>query len=47
MPNIFKAFSRTKAEPYQLPDIEELVMEEVPGRRKRRRCLKRRRTFSQ
>ncbi|MCI8828962.1 MAG: F0F1 ATP synthase subunit delta [Ruminiclostridium sp.] len=31
MPNIFKAFSRTKAEPYQLPDIEELVMEEVPG----------------
>ena len=30
MPNIFKAFSRTKAEPYQLPDIEELVMEEVP-----------------
>jgi flagellar assembly protein FliH len=31
LPNIFKAFSRTKAEPYQLPDIEELVMEEVPG----------------
>ncbi len=31
MPNIFKAFSRTKAEPYQLPDIEELVVEEVPG----------------
>ncbi len=30
MPNIFKAFSRTKAELYQLPDVDELVMEEAP-----------------
>ena len=28
MPNIFKAFSRTKAEPYQFPNAEEIV---VPG----------------
>ena len=26
MPNIFKAFSRAKAEPYQFPDAEELVV---------------------
>ena len=28
MPNIFKAFSRAKAEPYQFPNAEEIV---VPG----------------
>ena len=30
MPNIFKAFSRTKAEPYQFPKAEELVVEPEP-----------------
>ena len=30
MPNIFKAFSRAKAEPYQFPDAAELVVEPEP-----------------
>ncbi len=30
MPNIFKAFSRAKAEPYQFPKAEELVVEPEP-----------------
>ena len=31
MPNIFKAFSRAKAEPYQFPDAAELVVEDLPA----------------
>ena len=31
MPNIFKAFSRAKAEPYQFPKAEELVVEPEPA----------------
>ena len=31
MPNIFKAFSRVKAESYQFPKAEELVVEPEPG----------------
>ena len=30
MPNIFKAFARAKAEPYQFPDAAELVVDPVP-----------------
>ena len=30
MPNIFKAFSRAKAEPYQFPDAAELAVEPEP-----------------
>lgn len=31
MPNIFKAFSRAKAEPYQFPDAAELAVEDLPA----------------
>ena len=31
MPNIFKALSRAKAEPYRFPDASELVVEPEPG----------------
>ena len=30
MPNIFKAFSKAKAEPYQFPDAAELAVEPEP-----------------
>ena len=30
MPNIFKAFSRAKAEPYEMPPVEELIVSEPP-----------------
>ena len=30
MPNIFKAFSRAKAEPYEMPPVEELIVTEPP-----------------
>ena len=31
MPNLFKVFSKTKAEPYQFPDTDELVVEAPPA----------------